>query len=109
MARGWHYTKLSLSSALLLSFSGMYVQYFGGIKNEVFFLRTSFSLNIQKAASIHVGHALLRVVPIGYAQRKGLDHGNNAIPWSGPSTNSRPRYSKNGVFLVSQIDSWQLY
>ena len=23
MARGWHYTKLSLSSALLLSFSGM--------------------------------------------------------------------------------------
>ena len=24
MARGWHYTKLSLSSALLLSFSGIY-------------------------------------------------------------------------------------
>ena len=23
MARGWHYTKLSLSSAFLLSFSGM--------------------------------------------------------------------------------------
>ena len=23
MARGWHYTKVSLSSALLLSFSGM--------------------------------------------------------------------------------------
>ena len=27
MARGWHYTELSLSSALLLSFSGMYVYF----------------------------------------------------------------------------------
>ena len=28
MARGWHYAKLSLSSALRLSFSGMYILLF---------------------------------------------------------------------------------
>ena len=37
-------------------------------------------------------HALLRVVPIGCSQRKGLDHGSNSMPWSGPSTNSRLKY-----------------
>ena len=69
---------------------------------------TSFSLKIQKTF-IHVAHALLRVIPIDYAQTKGLDHGNSSTPWSRLSTNSRPRHSKYGVFLVRQIDSWQLY
>ena len=31
MARGWHHTKLSLSSALLLSFSGMAISPTGGV------------------------------------------------------------------------------
>ena len=57
---------------------------------------------------IHVAHALLRVIPIDYSQTKGLDHGYSSTPWSRLSTNSRPRYSKYGVFLVRQIDSSQL-
>ena len=36
MAHGWHYTKLSLSSALLLSFSG--------ILQSIYFVKCSFLL-----------------------------------------------------------------
>ena len=43
MARGWHYTKLSLSSALLLSFSGMcivfcYCSFFSAVFLLFFFV-----------------------------------------------------------------------
>ena len=77
-------------------------QYFGEIKNELFFKERAFLYRIQKTF-IHVADALLRVIPIDYAQTKGLDHGNSSTPWSRLSTNSRPRYSKYGVFLVRQL------
>ena len=75
---------------------------------DFFFLRTSFSSKIQNTL-IHLSHAFPRVIPFGYAQTKGVDHGNSSIPWSWPSTNSRPRYSKNDVFLLRKNDSWQQY
>ena len=51
MARGWHYTKLSLSSALL-SFSDMYV--LCGIIVPFFFCRFCFVFNIVFMLSLEL-------------------------------------------------------
>ena len=43
MVRGWHYTKLSLSSALLLSFSGICI--FCYLKKNLYFVIVPFVLS----------------------------------------------------------------
>ena len=51
------------------------------------------TLNIQNTL-VHLAHAFPKVTPFGYAKKKKLDHGNSSIPWSRPSTNSRPVTAK---------------
>ena len=60
---------------------------------------------------IVVSNKLAHIISFGYTDTKGLVHTrrSSSIPWSRPSTNSRPRYCKNGVFLKRKIDSLQQY